>query len=817
MSVMEGSPTPTLPTLQHSRSRSDSKSNSLAEKEKEPYEALTVADPVDDIVDTHVIQKAEDVSTHILFTRDDPDCPIITFRSIFLGFGLSAFSSVLATIYTFKPQNNTVSQLFCLVLSYVLGTAMQASIPTKGLWRYVNPGPFNIKEHTAIVIMSSTASQVSTTMEVIAALGKYALAYFQGFSDRWLVDLFYDIRLNTAVAMFQIFATQMIGYGVAGLLRTFLVYPTYAFYPTYISVANLLQSLHFGGALNAKRRKFFWIMFAAIFFWEWIPQYPFPLLTAVSIICLVDNGRSSFVRNLFGAGSSNEGLGLFSFGFSWSLITQGYPLVWPLRTQINSYLGMVLGYIVLTTCYYSNIFGGRDIQFMSTSLFSANGSTYDQTSVLTSDYKLNKSAIAEVGLPRYTTTFAISQLSYNMSLGAAVTSLFLWNWPELKKGVYTGMWIRAFGGMAFLKRGHADVDDPHYLEMKKYPEVPQYVYGLVFLISMAVGIGCSYATPTGVVLIPWWSVIFFTGPYSFLSASVVISSIQHLRLTCLLYAMVVFAFIISIFLGFVTATTGFNLSIKYAVQIIASFIHPGRPITVMYASLYGNASAFQTLYMLQDLKLGQYTKLPPRMTFTFQMAGSIVGSIFNWTMMHSIVSSHREVLRDPVGTRVWSGWNIQSLNSAAIAMGAFGHELFTHGKMYWMLPFGMFLGLFAPIPFWIVYKLAKPESRLARCAKYFHMPVLLLYMGYLPYSVNGQWWSCFVIGMISQWYLRTRRPKWFAKYNYLLSAALDGGSQVILFILSFAVFGAGGHAVAFPFWWGNPENMSADRCKLTDD
>ena len=64
-----------------------------------------------------------------------------------------------------------------------------------------------------------------------------------------------------------------------------------------------------------------------------IPQYPFPLLTAISIICLVDNGRHTFVRNLFGAGSSNEGIGLFSFGTSWTLITQGNPLVWPLRTR----------------------------------------------------------------------------------------------------------------------------------------------------------------------------------------------------------------------------------------------------------------------------------------------------------------------------------------------------------------------------------------------------------------------------------------------------------------------------------------------------
>jgi hypothetical protein len=41
------------------------------------------------------------------------------------------------------------------------------------------------------------------------------------------------------------------------------------------------------------------------------------------------------------------------------------------------------------------------------------------------------------------------------------------------------------------------------------------------------------------------------------------------------------------------------------------------------------------------------------------------------------------------------------------------------------------------------------------------------------------------------------------KYNYLVSAALDGGTQVIVFILSFAVFGGGGVAHDFPIWGGN--------------
>lgn len=133
-------------------------------------------------------------------------------------------------------------------------------------------------------------------------------------------------------------------------------------------------------------------------------------------------------------------------------------------------------------------------------------------------------------------------------------------------------------------------------------------------------------------------------------------------------------------------------------------------------------------------------------------------------------------------------------------MGAFGKELFTYGKPYYLIGLAFFIGLSFPIPFWIIHKLAKKDSWVARAAEFVNTPIISLYIGYLPYSVNGQWWSCLVIGFLSQWWARTRRPKWFKKYNYLTSAALDGGSQIILFILSFAVFGASGNAVEFPNW-----------------
>lgn len=39
----------------------------------------------------------------------------------------------------------------------------------------------------------------------------------------------------------------------------------------------------------------------------------------------------------------------------------------------------------------------------------------------------------------------------------------------------------------------------------------------------------------------------------------------------------------------------------------------------------------------------------------------------------------------------------------------------------------------------------------------------------------------------------------------LLLGAMDGGAQIMVFILSFAVYGASGTSRPFPTWWGNPD------------
>jgi hypothetical protein len=70
----------------------------------------------------------------------------------------------------------------------------------------------------------------------------------------------------------------------------------------------------------------------------------------------------------------------------------------------------------------------------------------------------------------------------------------------------------------------------------------------------------------------------------------------------------------------------------------------------------------------------------------------------------------------------------------------------------------------------------------------------------------------YISGFISQFWLRKYHSAWFKKYNYILSAGLDGGCQVMVFILTFTVMGGAGAPLPFPKWWGNRVDGNYDLC-----
>jgi len=68
--------------------------------------------------------------------------------------------------------------------------------------------------------------------------------------------------------------------------------------------------------------------------------------------------------------------------------------------------------------------------------------------------------------------------------------------------------------------------------------------------------------------------------------------------------------------------------------------------------------------------------------FAAQIWGTLLGAFVNYAVMSSIVSAQKEILLDPIGTAVWAGQSVQSLNSQAITWSLAGKVYGLHGYVW---------------------------------------------------------------------------------------------------------------------------------------
>jgi len=756
----------------------------LKEKGKGDVESVLVEEASVD--DDEVIETAEQLVTQVISLDDDPSLSPWTFRVLILGTGLSAFGGVLAEIYYFKPQTVLVSTMFLAIIGYVLGLFMEFVIPRKislfgrsMSFYYLNPGPFNKKELAFILIMASAAATSALATETLA-----------------VQRLFYNITPNPAASIFLLFSSQFIGYGIAGVMRSILLYPAKMLYPGVLPLISMFDAFYKDGKVASKKLRLFYIAFTAIFFWEMLPEYLFPLLTGLSIFCLANPNSPDFTL-IFGGSNGNEGLGLFSICFDWQYISGGVnPFAIPLKAQFSNFIGYVLCIIVFCGVFYGNVWEARSLPFLAQDLFYPNGSVYNQTLILNPDLTVNETLLEQQGLPFYAGTWVVQLLSTNMAMAATFTHLLLWNLNDLKSAwswcTLSGLkaaW-RQFDWRfwrttertpeetaALMNNPHLD---PHYKAMLKYPEAPNSWYIMTFLASTVVALVVIYETNS---TLPWWGFLI----------SLVLAAISIL------------------FFGALFAMTGLAFIIQPFVQMIGGFLHPGKPMANMYFVLFSYNSVIQAQLLLRDLKIAQYAKLPPRAAFVAQSAGTLLGAILNFIVMNSIIDNQEPILLSVEGTNIWSGQQPQQYNSQAVAWGGLSHQLFAVNTRYQWTPWAYVLGLVVPVPFWIIHRFW-PRLR----ADYLYTPVIVYYIGWLCVGINSSITSYFAVAYFSQYYMRKKHPQWFKKYNYILGAALDGGTQVMVFILSFAVQGAGGQANLIPAWWGANQGGNYDRCLFID-
>ena len=381
-----------------------------------------------------------------------------------------------------------------------------------------------------------------------------------------------------------------------------------------------------------RRLKVFYIIFVCIFVWETLPEYIFPVLTGVSIFCLARQNNLVFT-NLFGGASGNEGLGALSICLDWNYIAGlNSPLWYPLQTSVNMLIGICGCYILFMGCYYGNLWHSMDFPFLSQFLFdgasnSTNWIVYNQTEILNQHLEIDQAKLDAKGLPYLTGTYIAYLITSNAGLTATLTHMLLWNFDDIKTGWAWArpsnlrklmspsvwkFWKNQEDPAERLARTEADPEiDPHYKLMLRngYKETPIWWWAAVLVVAFVVGLVCLYEMKS---TLPWWGFIVAT------------------LLTTLFM----------LFFGAQMGMTGFQFNIQPICQMLAGYLFPGRPLANFYFTCYTYNALQQGELLAKDIKLAQYTHLPPQCTFVVQVAGCCIGAIFNWVMMVSIVQVH---------------------------------------------------------------------------------------------------------------------------------------------------------------------------------
>jgi OPT family oligopeptide transporter len=241
----------------------------------------------------------------------------------------------------------------------------------------INPGKFNKKEHMLITIMATVAFNTPYTTDIIVS--QYLPQYF---NQSYAAGFGYQILTTIS--------TNFCGYGIAGLVRRFLVYPSYCVWPASLVTIALNRAFHseghdepvpgpFNRMYTWSRMKFFTVTFVAMFIWFWFPGFIFTALSTFNWISWIAPNHQ-VLNNITG---SVNGLGInpwptFDFNTISSWIQSSYnPLVVPSFTTFNLWGGMFIGFLFTVGFYYTNTWNTGYLPINSNHIFDNTGAAYD--------------------------------------------------------------------------------------------------------------------------------------------------------------------------------------------------------------------------------------------------------------------------------------------------------------------------------------------------------------------------------------------------------------------------------------------------------
>ncbi|KAJ3348153.1 hypothetical protein GGF32_006378 [Allomyces javanicus] len=354
---------------------------------------------------------------------DNPDAPAMTWRVWVIGI---FFCFVLAVL----------NQPMGVFLAKVV-PAKEISLGPLGSFN-TNPGPFSVKEHVLISIWGSTG-----------AAGVYA-------TDNLLVQrAFYNLEIGQAASILFLLGTSMVGFGISGVCRKFLVWPAHMVWPSILPFVYHLVG----------------------------PGWLSPLLSQLPLLCwIAPNGTMAQYY-----GSTSAGVGILSFTLDWSYIGSG-SMSMPYWLAVNVFISyIVFQWLIIPVSFASDWFSPvLGLPLNDSHMTNKDGKPIGASKLVDDKHKI-KLDVYEANKPLYITPYFGSMAQFTSSISHTIT-------------FFGADIVKSF---KLSREGHKE-DDIHNRLMKAYSEVPDTWYYVCFGLTAIVTIIVCQVSGIGMA---WWATL----------------------------------------------------------------------------------------------------------------------------------------------------------------------------------------------------------------------------------------------------------------------------------------------------------------------
>ncbi|KAJ8518202.1 hypothetical protein ONZ45_g4707 [Pleurotus djamor] len=508
---------------------------------------------------------------------------------------------------------------------------------------------------------------------------------------------------------------------------------------------------------------------------NFFPGYLFQALSYFTWVCWIapDNIK---VNQLFGY---HSGLGFSLLTFDWNQIAFiGSPLATPWWAEANVIVGFAFFYWLLTPIlYYTNVWNSQHMPISGIGAYDNTGNDFDHNRILTPEGTLNMTAYQSYSPLFLPMTFVMSYGLSFLSISATITHTLIYFWHPIR---------------AQFNKSLREQPDIHAQLMSRYSQVPEWHYACIFgLLDIRIRM-CLRAS--------------LAHPITDLGVD---NRAPNRRALAIVYVVPI---------GMIQAMTNRQVGLNVITELIIGYLLPGRPIAMMIFKTYGYITLTQALQFTADFKLGHYMKIPPRPMFWCQVVATVVAGTSQLAVQTWMFSNieYADLFSIPHGLSTHSHTGIyaqpdKKTTSRATRpkclglLPSFGDWLdpdyYFLLEKFITLSFFFIIGAACPVVLYLIIR-KYPNTVLS----YLNFPLVFAGLGMIPpaTAVNYVPWA--IIGFIFQYVIRRKHFSYWAKYNYVLSAALDAGTAIgvilIYFCLQYPLNGRIG-ANTIQNWWGN--------------